>query len=93
MCTGEVTPGPQGTCTQGRGKMYPVRRGNYRVIELLENPSEVIKFSCYPSIAKPTLKPSDTSTCLFNRSRGGDSTAFLDSLIQCLTTLSVKYFY
>lgn len=48
MCTGEVTPGPQGTCTQGREKMYPVRRGNYRVIELLENPSEVIKFSLLP---------------------------------------------
>lgn len=75
--------------------MYPVQRRKYTVIELLErleNPSEVIKFSCYLSNAKPTPKPSDTSTCFLNRSRNGDSTTFLDSLFHCLTTLSVKYF-
>ena len=40
-----------------------------------------------------TISRSTTSTHFLNTSRDGDSTTFLGSLFQCLTTLSVKKFF
>lgn len=76
----------------------PLKARAERITELqnhkLEKASKIISSNLW-SIA--TLQPDQSTECtssrILNNSRGGDSTTSLDSLFQCLRTLSVKKFF